>query len=200
MIYMLATDDIDRLDADLDACDKPLAALFGADVTVIPELRFAQFTGLSYYVYDEIGLVLASSAAPATTGMSVEDFADRWALTRWLDVPVMALSGGWQKHLLQALLIETAPRAHTLVVQALSQYLGDDLISLTLRNVASARSGATVVAEWDCRTVAPLLPSPGLIEIVRGDDALASSGDDNANLSIEDRNRGAFGDRRQLRI
>jgi len=198
MIYLLATDDIDGLDADLDACAAPLAALLGAEVTVIPELRFAQFTGLSYYVYDEIGLVLASSGAFRDAPMSVEDFARRWALERWLDTPVTALSGDWRKHLLQAVLLETAPRDGTLVVQALSQYLADDLIVRTLRNIDDARRGATVLAEWDCRTVLPLLGAPGLIEIVR--DAPAPPGDENANLSATDRERDAFGERRQLRV
>ncbi len=199
MIWLLVTDDIDRLDADLDACAGPLAVMFGGEVTVIPELRFAQFTGLSYYVYDEIGLVLASSAAPAAQATGVDDFAARWALQRWLDTPVMALSGGWRKHLLQALLIETAPPAHTLVIQALSQYLADDLITLTLRNIERARRGVTVLAEWDCRTLLPLLSSPALIEIARDEDG-GTPRDDNANLSREDRDRGAFGERRQLRV
>jgi hypothetical protein len=198
VIYLLATDDIDRLDTDLDVCAAPLAAMFGADVTVVPELRFAQFTGLSYYVYDEIGLVLASSAAFASNPPSVHAFAERWALEPRLDVPVMSLSGGWRKHLLQALLLDTAPPSQVLVVQALSQYLADDLIALTLRNLAEARSVATVLAEWDCRTVLPLVASPGLIEIVRDERAPATG--ENGNLPIEDRERGAFGDRRQLRV
>jgi hypothetical protein len=198
MIYLLEIADLDHIEAQLEKSASALAVMFGREVSLLSELRFVQFSGLTYYVGDEIGLILSSAEGRSITRQRVVDFAQKWDFERWLNEPLLNLSDGWRKHLLQSLFIEGAPEGNILFIQALSHYLADGLIDITLRNIGTFRKTDTVLAEWDCHPILSCAAPLGLIEVVYDEQASPFAGASNGNLANEDRECRAFVSKRQL--
>lgn len=183
MIYVVIYDNIDRIEDELERLGIILKEIFDQPFHILPEFHFAETTGLSNFVFDEIELVLSQKL------LSTEDFAKKWGITQYLDRELSSLSVGWRKFLIAALTIEVAPRDSGLLLQGLTHYLDDDLISRVVREMGAQPDRSYILVDWDVALV-PDVPGGWAAIIVNGECGEAEHS--NSNMSLERLNDASF--------
>lgn len=197
MIYLLEHGDIDRLELDFSVVARALSDEFGMSVSTYQEMHIAESTGFANFVCDEIRFVLGSRIENGDLDSYVSEFSERWHIDRWVKHPLNELSGGWRKYILQALFIESAPLSNILLIQAFAQYLADDLIAISLRNLRSLRKTPTVLAEWDAAILLRQEGRYGHIEVKATQPPPVPL---NGNMAAADKKNADFADQRIIQL